>query len=278
MFYSGKYLDLFESVMKILFRKKGYEAGSHLDAMGKRCFGFYNREDKKGYYIPIVDTREAVEAIAAYMNLEKKLQVYSLEAVEEVMEYVSEGVVYGPVEEEVAVRRIKNLYYHAENCYVYIQAGPEGMYCVTDPDGFPVLYYSEEEISSLLCRGKGVLIRLKENDGIHRNIESVKVIWRDGWKFHRMATESVRETTLWKDAFESYNGSASSQIALRYGVMNFLEHTEKVWRLGSDLGVNTEEWDFRKLQCEMMKIAEKGQVEKLPLIEAAIWKVLTDEI
>lgn len=278
MFYSGKYMDLFESAMKILFVKKGYEAFPHLDAMGKRCFGFANGKDGKSYYIPIADTKEAIEAIAEYTNLKKELRIHCVEAVEEFMEYIPEGIVYGPISGEVAVRRVKNLYYRANNCYVYMQAGPGNRYCITDPDGFPVLYYSEEEMRSLLCRERGVLIRLKGNDGMRRKAESAEVIWKEGWKFHRMAAEHGRETTLWKDAFESYDKSASSQIALRYGVMNFLEHMEKIWKLGNDLGVSKNEWDFRKLQCEMMKTAEEGRAEKLPLLEADIWKVLSDEI
>lgn len=274
MFYSGKYIDLFEWAMKTLFVKKGYGMIPHLDAIGKRCFGFCNKEEEKGYYLPIVDITEAVKAIAEYTNLEGKLTVQHLETVEELLEYAAEGIVYGPAEGEVAVRQVKNLYYHAENRFVYLQAGPEGRYCITDPEGFPVLYYRKREMQALFCREKGMVIRLQENDGIHRQIGNAEEIWRRGWEFHRMVAELDQGTTLCEDAFQGYNGSASSQIALRYGVINFLEHVGKIQNLRNELEKEKESSNLRNLQCEMLTIAERGQTDRLSLVEAAIWKEL----
>ena len=273
MFYSGTYIDLFECAMRILFIKKGYGAIPHLDAMGKRCFGFCNGGEGKGYYIPIVGIAEAVGTIAEYTKLEGKLTIQRLETAEEFMEYAAEGIVYGPIKEVVAIRQVKNLYYRAENRYMYIQAESEGGYCVTDPDGFPVLYYREQEMRALFCHEKGIVIRLQENEGMHSHIEDIETIWRNGWEFHgRVVTQ--QRTTLCKDAFKGYNGSASSQIALRYGVINFLENVEKIRNLGYDLGRVEKRSNLRKMQCEMLEIAECGQVDRLPSVEAEIWKEL----
>ena len=274
MFYSGKYIDLFESAMKTLFVKKGYGMVPHLDAIGKRCFGFRNRVEEKGYYIPIAGVAEAVKAIAEYTKLEKKLTVRHLETAEEFLKYAAEGIVYGPMDGETAVRQVKNLYYHAENRFVYVQADAEGRYCITDPDGFPVLYYGEGEMREIFSREKGKVIRLQENGGIYRPVENAEAIWRSGWKFHRMAAELDQGTTLCEEAFKGYDGSASSQIALWYGVINFLEHVEKIQNLRYDLGRKKQGNYLRKLQCEMLRIAECGQADRLSSVEAAIWKEL----
>lgn len=278
MFYAGKYIDLFEYAMQMLFLDKRYGKIPYLDVMGKRSFGFRHRRDGRGFYVPIVGTKEAAEAISHQMHLERKLTSYCPETAEDLIKSAAEGIVYGPVERELAVRRIKNLYYHGDNRYLYIKRNSENVYEVTDPDGFPKLRCTETEIRSLYCGKKGMIICLKENDGRFQQIENAENIWQSGWEFHRRIYDSAQDKNMIQGNFESYDGSCSTQIMLLCGVMNFMQHMEKIYGFKRELGRDKGNGSFRDLLCGILEAAERGEVGRLAQIETAIWKELADEV
>ena len=278
MFCAGKSIDLFEYAMEMLFSAKGYGKVSHLDVMGRRCFGFCNRRDGKGFYVPIINIEEAVKAISYSMHLREKLISYCPQTEEELIASAEEGIVYGPVEGELAVRRIRNLYYHGNNRFLYMKKNPDGVFEVMDPDGFPKLRCTENEIRSLFCGRDGRIICLKKNNGRFQQIANAENIWQSGWEFHRRISDSSLDSDVYCRNFESYDGSSSTQITLMCGVMNFMQHMEKIYCLKKELGRDKGNDSFRDLLCDMLEASEHGEVGKLPQIEAAIWKELAHEV
>lgn len=277
--YYGKYIDLFEISMKMLFVKKRYGEIPYLDAMGKRSFVFQNGNDGGEYYMPAADVEESVEMIAKYTGIGERLQAWKPKCIEELGKYVEDGIVYGPIRCETAIRRLKNMYYYGANRYIFLQRDSSGRYILADPDGFPELYYTEAEIERLLYEECGVAIRLQECESVHQKALELERIWEDGWKFHREAEGRVEKLTQSRDAFENYDGSSGARLALWIGVQNFLQHTEKIWHLKEEIeGIAQKSSRLLGLQSDMIRAAEEGKAELLPEIEIVIWKELEDEI
>lgn len=278
MHYTGKYIDKFEAAMQILFMQKGYDKVQHLDAMGKRCFGFCNGKAGIDYYMPIVNIELAIQDIAKYMNLEDRLTIKRMRSEETISVCDEEGIVYGPIIKEIAIRRPYNIYYNGGNRYLFIKKEGD-FYAVTDPDGFPAIYYTKKELEKFFLDEQGMTIRLCESDGGHGKVDDIRKIWNEGWEFYRKTAKYMSRSTERREAFKGYENISSARIALWYGVMNYIQQVEKIWRLHNEIAViSGNEGKLRILESNMINAAENGQVELLPEIESAIWKEMEDEI
>ena len=277
--YYGKYVDLFELSMKMLFVEKGYGEIPHLDAMGKRCFAFQNGYVRGGYYVPVADVETSVQMIAKYMGIGDRFKSWKPKSIEELGKYAEEGIVYGPIGNEIAIRRLKNIYYYGDNRYIYLKRDSSGKYILSDPDGFPALYYTGAELENLLYEECGVAVRLQKCENGYQNVFELERIWEDGWQFHRESVGRVEKLTQYLKAFEGYDGSSGARVALWTGVQNFLQHTEKIWNLKEEIKATVKKSGrLLGLQSDMIRAAEEGKAGLLPAIETAIWKELQDEI
>ncbi len=279
MHYFGKYIDTFEMAMQMLFIQKGYGQIKHLDAMGKRCFGFYNGTNGENYYIPVVEIEAAINAIARHMNLENRLTAKHLVGMEAVQACDEGGIVYGPVVEESIICQPANMYYHGKNRFFYIRRESENYYTITDPDGFPGVIYTKKELEHFFLAERGMTISLYKNDGVHGEEGNIEEIWNEGLSFYTKVVESVERTTAKKESFNDYIDISSKRIALWYGVMNYIQQIEKVRELHIQVkNMQTDDRTIRKLQSDMLKEAEKGKISALSEIEQTIWKEIVDGI
>lgn len=279
MYYTGKHIDTFAPAMQTLFQRNGYGVVPHLDAMGKRCFGFYNGITGTDYYMPVINTEEAVRSIAEHMGLEDKLIVYRSMCAALLKECPGAGMIYGPIVGELVLRRPRDLYYHGGNRYIFIQREQRGTYHVTDPDGFPGLCFTEEELESVFHaeRGVGIVLQPKVAEAI--KALDVARIWRDGVAFLRETAWRMSCFTQRQEAFVCYQDTASLRIALWYGVINFVQQIERVWILRDEvLGHRRDDRRFRILQSAMIHAAEQGNVSTLPELEASVWKEIEYEV
>ncbi len=277
MQYTGKYIDSFAAAMQMLFLQKGYGEIRHLDAMGKRCFGFCNGTDGYSWYLPAADVETAVLGIARQINLEGKLTAGKSRVMERLHD---DGcIVYGPVTLESVVQRPDAMYYHGGNRFFYISREEESVYAVTDPHGFPAVLYTQPELEGLFRAENGTAVSVCESDGVHGRGEDPGEIWRAGLAFHQEIAAKAAASTLKRESFTSYADLSSRRIALWYGVINCIQQTEKAWHLGRQaMGAYGDERRLRELQSGMLKAAETGEIRLLPEIEHAIWKEIIDEI
>lgn len=279
MRYFGKYIDTFEMAMQMLFIQKGYGQIKYLDAMGKRCFGFYNGTNGENYYVPVVKIEAAIDAIARHMSLENRLIAKHLVGMEAVQACDEGGIVYGPVAEESIICQPANMYYHGKNRFFYIRRESGNYYTITDPDGFPGVIYTKKELERFFLVESGITISLYENDGVHGEKGNIGKIWNEGLSFYTKVIKSVERTTAKKESFDDYNDISSKRIALWYGVVNYIQQIEKVRELHTQVKkVQADDRTIRKLQSDMLKEAEKGKTSSLSEIEHTIWKEIVDEI
>lgn len=278
MYYTGKNIDTFEAAMQMLFIHNGYGIINHIDAMGKRCFGFYNGRSSNSYYIPVVNIETAIRAIAGHMDLEGRLTAKRLSVPENIMACGERGIVYGPVTGESIIRRVQNLYYSGENRFFFIKKEVGESYIIADPDGFPAAYYTKEEMEKFFLKEDGVTVMLAKNDGQHGKNGSIKKIWTEGWEFYRKKARYIERATGNIKSFDGFGGRSGERIALRCGVANYIQQMEKIWYLrGQIIGKQKDDGGLRLLQSNMQNEAEHGRIELLPEIETAIWKEIADE-
>ncbi len=277
MQYVGKYMDTFEAAMQMLFLQKGYGKITHLDAMGRRCFAFCHGTDGYGWYLPVVGAERAVHDIAIQMKLENRLTAGRFPAMERLRE--EGGIVYGPVARAAVLQRPDIMYYHGENRFFYISREEGDVYAVTDPSGFPGVLCTEAELEEFFRVENGITVSLCENDGLQGQGADLKQIWSLGVAFHREMTGNAENSTLKKESLDAYVHLSSSRIALWYGVINFIQQTEKVFRLRTQVGGSGgSDRKLRELQSGMLKAVEEEKVYLLPETEQAIWKEIMDEI
>jgi len=283
VYYTGKYVDTFEAAMGMLFGQMGYSEIKYLNAVGKRCFGFRNGAGRGEYYLSLVGIEEAVDAIARHAGLKDRIKVWRTGDMDSVSiaEHTAQGIVCGPVNEALAVRQLKNIYYRGENHYLFIKKESEDRYVIADPEGFSALLYTKEDIMGVFQQEKnGVIIGLRENDGGCQETPDLKEIWDEGCIFHREISCRQPDSTECAEAFAGYENITSLRTALWYGVMNFLQQTERLWELKREAGILQEYHDehLRILQSDMTEAAENGEVTRLAEIESAIWKEIIDEV
>ncbi len=264
-------MDTFEAAFWQMMSYHGLESVAHIDCIGKRCFGFLMGESVKEWFRPAVSLAYAAEQIEALAGIPVAAEV--CRQPEEVPALLEMGVVLGPVWSLEAVPEIRHVYYHGGTHYVFVKGNKEGMYCITDPEGFPEFWVYEKEIRTMLQKDCPYVLYLKERDMDRNPYVDLGRVLEEGISFYRQFQEE-RNSVL--DAVDKYQKSSQNRLSLQYGLMNYMLQMDKVFRLAWDCGTVTQKdlQSYQNLKSRIYGIGMEQEVKELPDILNRIWTLV----
>lgn len=269
----GKQMDTFDASFQRMMKYHGQEAVTHVDCIGKRCFGFLMGDCVKEWFRPAV----SLEYVADQIEKKTGISITAIDTkrkTEDILELLKEGVVVGPVWSVEAVPEIRHLYYHGDTHYLFISGNGEGKYRITDPEGFPEFWTDEKEIAEMLQKDQPSILYLKEKKFKSNKPVDFKEVLEEGLSFHSCLHKEKKYVL---DAVRNYHISSQNRLSLQYGLINYIQQTDKVFRLSDHCGIlSSNALDtYQILKNRVYHIYMEQNILELPEVLDSIWALLT---
>lgn len=247
------------------------EPVSHIDCVGKRCFGFSMGNSVSEWFRPAISLDNAVKQIekktgipVAVTDTQKKN--------DNVLKMLKSGAVVGPVWSLEAVPEIRHLYYHGDTRYLFISGDNKGCYRITDLEGFPEFWANEKEVLEMLKRDRPYVLHL-EKKIFQRKYVNFKEILEEGLSFFRCLNEEKNQVF---QAVKDYRESPQNRLAIQYGLINCMQNMDKVFRLAAYCeAVNQKDMEaYLALKNRTYHLCVKKDILELPYLLDAMWELL----
>lgn len=266
----GKQFDTFEAAVGRMIEEETGQWIPQLNCLSGRSFAFRMDEDKRYWFVPRADLKQAAEQLSTSLRITIRYRrIYHAEDITAIPAkcMILYGITRGMSAPEFCS------YYYVGNQYLYLWKTDIGTYSISDPRGLPEQRMTAAELDRLLIGNHCEVIYCGRN--LERPyIPEKKDILKKGLLYRRYIAKQ-EETDILK-ALTKYTRRKTEWLSLQYGLMNLMQHFDGVFQLKKECGQITEQVEqiYINRKYALFQQGKKQRVQQISQTIKTIWRLM----